>query len=316
MTGALVHIGYHKTGTTWFQKRFYPAVDHAAFVPRKLVRSAIIEPRAFDFSPDDARDRILAFTEGRRPLLCEENLSGYLHNGGLGGLLSREVADRVHAIFPDAQIVVLLRSQPSMVAAAYAQYVLAGGTLDLPGYVGRDRKKGTRKYWYKAPAFDFRHLDYGPLLDHYAERFGKAAINVHLFEQFAEDASGFARRLSARHQLELDWDKLEFTRENPSLSPRQLRILARLNLLTARSVPNKRWLADWGHWYDRRWTWLARTERVIGRWVSNEPLLSTANEAEIAAMFAAGNDRLESIWALPLADYGYPLTRTQSPRRP
>jgi len=32
MTAPIVHIGYHKTGTSWFQKSFYPAVRGAEWV--------------------------------------------------------------------------------------------------------------------------------------------------------------------------------------------------------------------------------------------------------------------------------------------
>jgi len=309
MTAALVHIGYHKTGTTWFQEQFYPRVHGASYVARKLVRSSIIEPRAFSFSPETARQSILEVTGDRRPLLCEENLSGYVHNGGLGGLLSKEIAGRIRAVFPDARIIVFLRSQPKMVRAAYAQYVLAGGTESLSAYVGWERKKGVGKYWYKAPAFAFEQLQYQPLLDHYAGLFGKEAVQVYLFEEFAADPRRFAKRFAAEQGLDVDCDQLEYTPVNKSLTPRQLRILARLNLLTARSVGNKRWIADRRHWYDRRWTWLWRVERYCGRWYSDEPLLTPAQDALIAATFAASNAELERSWALPLSAHGYPLPK-------
>ena len=307
MMPALVHIGYHKTATSWFQERFYPHVANAALVPRKLVRSAIIEPDAFSFSADHARRVILAFARGKRPLLCEENLSGYLHNGGLGGLLSREVADRLAAVFPDAQIVVLLRSQPSMVAAAYAQYVAAGGTYSLSRYAGLKAEKGIRKYWYKAPAFSLDQLRYQPLLDHYAQRFGKAAVRVYLFEEMAADSRAFAQRFAAAHALDVDLELLDYSAVNRSLSPRQLRILAQLNLFTDRSVPNKRWLANRTDWYARRWTWLRRIERLAGFCYSDAPLLSPEQGARVASTFAGSNQALQNSWLLPLEGAGYPV---------
>ena len=41
MPRPIVHIGYHKTATTWFQKHFYPCVRNARFVARERVRDEI-----------------------------------------------------------------------------------------------------------------------------------------------------------------------------------------------------------------------------------------------------------------------------------
>jgi hypothetical protein len=238
----------------------------------------------------------------------------------LGSLVTKEVAERLRAVFPDARIVVFLRSQPALVGAAYAQYVRAGGTHDLPTYLGWAKRKGASKYWYKAPAFSFDHLEYQPLLDHYAECFGRAAISVHLFEDFAADARAFIQAFAAEHDLEVDIDALAYSPVNRSLSPRQLRILARLNLLTARSVPNKRWISDRPDWYARRWTWLQRAERWLGWAYSDEPLLAPAARDRIASLFAASNAELERSWGLALAANGYPLPSlgdgTAGPERP
>src|SRR5690606_3552010 len=105
------------------QEVFYPAARNGQFVPRDLVRETFIGPRAFDFDPKVARSSLAGDMPPERLLACEENLSGYIHNGGLGGLVPRAAADRLHAAFPEARIVIMLRAQPSIIAASYAQYV-------------------------------------------------------------------------------------------------------------------------------------------------------------------------------------------------
>ena len=94
MPRPIVHIGYHKTATTWFQKNFYPLVRNARFVARDRVRAAFLEIGAFHFDAEAAR-AALGVEAGESVILCEEGLSGYLHNGGLGGHLSRSVAERI-----------------------------------------------------------------------------------------------------------------------------------------------------------------------------------------------------------------------------
>ncbi|MEA3064356.1 MAG: hypothetical protein QOJ27_795 [Sphingomonadales bacterium] len=121
----VVHIGYHKTATKWFQKQFYPRVENAELVPRETVREAFLEPTALHFDPDRARAMLNGAGPG--PILCEEGLSGYLHNGGLAGCLSKDVAYRIRGVFPEARIVIFIKSQPAVVAGSYEQYVRGGG---------------------------------------------------------------------------------------------------------------------------------------------------------------------------------------------
>jgi hypothetical protein len=78
----IFHVGLHKTGTTWFQKRFYPNVPGYRLVNRRLVRSTLLgtSPLAFDAV---AARQALGVDEGDTAIVCEEDLSGILHNGGL-----------------------------------------------------------------------------------------------------------------------------------------------------------------------------------------------------------------------------------------
>jgi hypothetical protein len=303
----LIHIGYHKTATSWFQQRFYPLVQNGVFVPRHLVRSALIEPTAFDFSPERAHDQLHAFArENGRLLLCEENISGYIHNGGLGGMLSSEVARRLQATFPAARIIVFIRSQERLAAAAYAQYVHAGGTHGIKRYLGVKGNEGASKYWYKAPAFSFDHLAFKPLLERYAQLFKRSSVYVYCYEEFAEDGPKFIRRFSEEHGLDVDVAQLDFGRANVSLSSRELRILRLLNLLTDRSVPNKRSIANLEGWYRNRWRALGWLQRFLGGFVSDDPLIAGELEAAIRSRFEENNRTLGQEWDLPLPRFGYP----------
>lgn len=136
--GPIIHIGYHKTGTTWFQDIFYPAVRNRRYLPRAVARAAFLEAGALHFEPDQARHRLGQDRDDI--ILCEENLSGGLHNGGLAGNLSKDVAGRIHDTLPGAQIVIFVRDPCSAIASAYLQYVKGGGTFGIHRYLfGRDR---------------------------------------------------------------------------------------------------------------------------------------------------------------------------------
>ena len=100
----IVHIGYHKTATTWFQKSVWPSLESHDWIPRKVTQEALLNRPGMHFDPAEAR-RVLGFEGRTRPVVVsEENLSGYIHNGGLHGLLGPEMARRIHAVLPEPQI--------------------------------------------------------------------------------------------------------------------------------------------------------------------------------------------------------------------
>lgn len=305
----IVHIGYHKTATTWFQKVFYPAVHDGAYLQRKLVRQLFLEPRVSEFNAAASRTAVLDACAGRQALLCEENLSGYIHNGGLGGLVPAMAAERLHQSLPEAQIVVFLREQASMVAASYVQYVRSGGTRKPLAYIGSQGSvTGARSHWYKVPLFDLDHFNYGPMLDHYARLFGREAVHVFLYEDFTRDPPAFIDRFCARLNLTVDLKALDFSVRNPSLSIAGLRLMRRLNRFTRQSVIDKDVLISLPGWYDRRWA-VARGilgSRLEGRSTS-EQLFGADMVASIRDHFAVANRDMARRWNLPLERAGYAI---------
>jgi len=127
-TKPVVHVGYHKTATTWFQKRFYPLVPSHRFVSRKYVQESLLLPTAYRFDPESARIGLGVKHEAPPPILCEEELSGNPHSGGMRGSFSKDIAEHIRATLPDARIVIFIRNQVDMSAALYRHYVREGGT--------------------------------------------------------------------------------------------------------------------------------------------------------------------------------------------
>ena len=246
--GAIVHIGYHKTGTTWFQERFYPAVRNRRYVPRATARAAFLRPGALHFDPIEALHIIGAAAD--ETILCEENLSGGLHNGGLAGALSKDVASRIARTLPDAQIVIFVRDPLSAIASAWVQYVKGGGTFGLRRYLfGRDRLSPVAPERDEPPGFCFEHFDYARLIAHYDALFGPEQVHVFRYEHFRADPRGFAARYAARLGLEVDLDQIDWRARNPSLSRPLLWLARAMNLFTRRAVADKSWIVHIPGWY-------------------------------------------------------------------
>ena len=322
MPTPIVHIGYHKTATTWFQKSVYPRVTNSAYVPRERVKRALLTASALHFDPAWAREQ-LRLTPSAPPILCEEELSGYLHTGGLLGFLSKEMAHRIQLVLPEARIVIFVRSQPEMIAACYQQYVRGGGTYSVRRYLWPvDHLRAAAAQPYKIPRFSFDHFDYDRLVAHYIELFGRERVHVFAYEELQRDAAGFLARFANTLGLELELAAVPMNKQNASYS-RAINALARgLNRFTARTVNDKRYWLHLPYWYTLRRALLEGLNRtgLFGGRAAPEDLLGAQTVAWIRQRYWESNRRLAVLAPLDLAALGYPLdpprAPVERPRRP
>lgn len=309
MIRPVVHIGYHKTATTWFQKAFYPMVENARFIPRAVARDAFLDDTAFRFDPAEAAAK-LGLNDGEAVTLCEEGLSGYLHNGGLAGHLSKEMAHRIKAVLPDARIVVFIRSQPAIIAASYQQYVRGGGTFSFRRYAFGDLYlRGARREIAKSPRFTFDHFDYLPLIAHYRALFGDENVHVFAYEAFRRQPRAFLRMFSERLGLTVDVDSLSMRSSNRSYGIPTMWVVRLLNLVTYRTVIDKHYVVHIPYWY--------AIARVVGEALNKLPLFGSSSAPShilggraaewIGQRYWRSNLALMELLGLPLDTYGYPV---------
>jgi hypothetical protein len=306
----IVHVGYHKTATTWFQQAVYPHATSHRYVPRRVVQDALLAPSAFAFDPRAARAAL-----GTGPLvLCEENLSGYIHNGGLNGHLSAAMAERIRMVLPDARIVIFVRAQPAMIAACYAQYVQGGGTHRPHRYLfPADHLHGAAADPWKAARFSFDHFDYDALCRRYRDLFGAEAVHVFPYEELRADREAFLKRFAERLELGLKPARIDRRERNVSYGRGAMTAGRLLNRFTARSAADKRvWLHLPFAYAGRRWL-LDRVGRLSGGSASPEEVLGAPMIAWIADRYAASNARLAAESGLDLAAHDYPLAASVRP---
>ena len=307
----VVHIGYSKTGTTWFQKSFYPAVTSHRYVDPKLVREALLAPNGLGFEVEHARDLILGAAAGKPPLICDERLAGSILAGGLHGMVPPEVARRIKAILPDARIVIGIRAQPGMLAACYSQYVKDGGTFGVKRYLFPDSYFfPASEYRSQAPRFDLALFDYQRLIRFYFDLFGRPNVHVLLFEQFRSGPLNCAKSLARDLGLTFDEAKVSEDVRNPALNRDALRITRAFNLFTARRTRDKWYLVHIPGLFDRRKRLHRLLQSFLRRRSSAEQLLGEGTTRWIAARFAPSNRELSRMLGVDLADWGYP---TESP---
>ncbi|HUY22816.1 MAG TPA: sulfotransferase [Acidimicrobiales bacterium] len=234
-----VHIGYHKTATTWFQQialGSHPAItpllggsEFGVVASDAFVRQLVFA-RDSEFDAGDARR---LFTEragaaatdpGRTVVVSAERLSGHAASGGYDSI---RIADRVHATLPEAKVFWMLRHQAEAIRSEYKQIVVAG----WPGAVAATLAPEPRM---KTTGIDLAYWEYDRLLSAYARRFGRDNVKVVDYGEFTRDPGAVLARLAAFLEV-APWDlsaEEMATRVNEGESDRETRTRQRLNHVT------------------------------------------------------------------------------------
>jgi hypothetical protein len=187
----LIHIGYHKTATTWMQRRLFTA-DHGyrQICGHAEVDAHIIRPHGLLFDPGPMRALIASalarISEDRVPVISSEILSGNPFYAGWG---SDVFAERLGQIAPEARILVSIRTQMRILPSVYMQYLSRGGTMTAAQFFA-----GTTEFGYVR--FDPEHFEYDRLIGLYRSRFGRERVFVLPQESLLQDREAVLARLA------------------------------------------------------------------------------------------------------------------------
>lgn len=188
----LIHIGYHKTATSWMQQflfhpenGYFPVADHAD------VHRHVTSPHGLWFDPDDMRrliaERSAAAPPGTLPVVSSEILSGNPHYGAHE---SDVYAERLKRIAPEAKILISIRAQMRVLPSIYMQYLLRGGTLSHDRYLEGEAEVGYL-------AFSPDHFAYDRLVALYQSLFGAENVYIQTQEALKADMDGAVRAMAA-----------------------------------------------------------------------------------------------------------------------
>lgn len=308
----LIHIGFHKTGSTWLQHELFaagsdcffplapgPGVDPRKYIGKKFVRD---EDRfllsSFDLNTDAIQQTAEAVFESgdpgdRIPVISYERLSGNPHAGSFD---ARIIADRIKAAFPGARIFIVIREQKDAILSTYFQYLKIGGTDLVSDYL-------TRSYDGRRPGFSPSAFNYTDLVDYYCGLFAPESVLVLPYEMMRDSVGEFLRRLGdfTGNDLEHFTGKAAVSynkRKKDFLVPR----FPLLNLFRRRSsvngysplyLPGSKFVFD-------------TVDSLIG--ISNKKRVRKVKqqiEEIIGCRYVSGNRRLSERIGIDLSVYGY-----------
>jgi hypothetical protein len=308
----LLHIGYHKTATTWFQSALFSRQE-LGFEPlsdRRIVHRALCAPSPFADRRDGGIRQLVseahrATERGNLFVVSHERLSGYPASGGFD---SRMIADRLKGHFPNARVFCLFREQRAMILSAWRQQVVDGGGQTLRHFVDPPEPDIRRM-----PMFDPAMYRYSQLLGHYLSLFGAGNVLFRPYEMFCAQPEAVLTALAElleNRQLGESAQQLAtgMSTPNPSLSMPVLHLQRFLNAHFARTQLSPDCLIDLG----------ARPIRVATRFLDRavgglfRPVDHYLRRKALARMavrfdgyFDEDNARLSQLVDLRLEEYGY-----------
>ena len=184
----LIHIGYHKTGTTFLQKQVFPRPGFTLVAGAKRLHEAVVSVEPFAYDSATARSVLEAeVPDNLVPVLSYERLSGAPHRAGYDSDL---IAERLVAAFPDARVLVVIREQMNMLVSLYKTYVRMGGVASFRQYV--EPIAGDLEL---LPPFVFSYLEYHRLICRYSDLFGVNNVLVLPYELLEQRPFVFVKRV-------------------------------------------------------------------------------------------------------------------------
>lgn len=195
MLRPLIHIGYHKTGTTWLQERIFTE-PRFGFLRAELrdIDKAFILVNAFAADAASARSHLEPFfteAEARSlvPVISHERLSGAPLANGLD---ARLIADRLTDTFPEGRVLIVIREQRDLMLSLYKQNVFVRSGHASFGSFWRQRVRPASDLPQRGiEVFEFHHL-----IRYYQRIFGVERVLVLPYELLRGDPHRFVSEIA------------------------------------------------------------------------------------------------------------------------
>jgi len=179
-----LHLGYHKTATTFMQQSIFPNMKNVNFIHPEQITQELRMLRLnqlTDQQIEDLRDYFNSFNNEKPLLISYEGLSGSPFAPRKVKRQSTILKD-LKRIFPapdyDVHIVVGLREQVDLLTSLYVQHIHQGGVMDPETFIEYCRHNGS-----------LQNFHYHTYLKTIEALFGEDHLQVMVYEYFKNNAS-------------------------------------------------------------------------------------------------------------------------------
>jgi hypothetical protein len=304
----IIHIGFPKTATTWFQHEFFPNVNNTNFIKRETLSEKIVKPNTFEFDKNSVSD-FFKNSSTKQLLICDEMLVGGMDAGFGNGAFIKEIGSRLKSTFPDAKIIIFIRNQPSMVASAYYQYIRAGGNYSINKFL--NRRGMFFNFLKELSLFSLDFFKFDQTISFYKELYGNENVDVYLYEDFKANQQVFLSNFKQKYNLEIDLKTLNFDKKRNERYRIGILNLARFsNCFTSSNTLLKYYIFNIPKFYFISNTIYSKLNKysIFGKQPSDEKLLGKSNLEMIKNYYKKSNQNLIEKHGLDdIKKYDYPL---------
>jgi hypothetical protein len=283
----IVHIGFHKTGTTFLQKKLFPSLDginYKNYAESEILLKSIYDDTTVEYKNSDSQTLNLP----ENTLLSYEGLVGKFCTGHY----SYEIALRLKQAGV-TKILITIRRRDKMLESLYRQYVQLGGVLSASNFIK------SRKY------FRWSYLDYRTLINHYIDLFGNQNVLVLCQEELNKDIESVIKKLEnflpVRHTRKKVYD-----RENRSLSFWSIHLLRFVNYFTYHHYSQSHLVSKKITTWKFRYVLQQVIDPFLRKMLGDRNFFSDDFKKTVKRKYARDNRELNRQLELDMEKYGYP----------
>ncbi|MDQ0298121.1 hypothetical protein J2S78_000529 [Salibacterium salarium] len=176
-----VHIGFHKTATSFLQRCIYPKMKSVRYIKYGALKKQLYNLRLKTLEDEEIqqiREKILTFYKKKPILISYEGLSGspFSQKRSKSNI---KVLEDIRRVFPeeefDVHIIVGIREQVNLLTSLYVQYVHQGGVKKAEEHLANLEEQGI-----------LDHYHYDHYLHKVEELFGKNHYYLIIYELFKQ----------------------------------------------------------------------------------------------------------------------------------
>ncbi len=288
MRNPIIHIGYPKTGSSWFQDNFYPFVGNYNYFDREEFKTVFFKSDKHDF---------VSFCKNNylnNIIICEEEIINI-------NMSEIKKAEKIKASFDNPIIIVFIRNQIKLLESKYSQYIKFGGSLKFNSLINHIIKINKISQW-----------DYYRHLQTYINIFSKENVHIYLFEDFVSDFDTFIRNYINKYNFEIDDNKINYSKVNKSYSSPIIKLARITNQFSKTRIGyNRPWepfvfhiplLHQASHVFYRVINTITPYKRF-----SAKKHLDNATYNRLCDYFKEGNKKLSEEYNLDFKKYNYPM---------
>ncbi|MBX2822494.1 MAG: sulfotransferase domain-containing protein [Rhodothermaceae bacterium] len=306
-----LHIGYHKTGTTYLQEKIFGQLETVNYLGRPWINEQFKSfftdykfSHPLDFDPTAMRLRFESIVEEAvqahqlnpsHPLLIshESLMTGPEWFGG--AVVER--AQRLAECFPDVKLIISFRNQADFTASNYSNYVMHGGKLSFDNFLHHS---------FAGQYNLLPRLSFDKVLEFYISKFGQENIHVYLHEELKQTPQLMLEQLCSFLEVE---EAVTMTKStvNKGVGRRSTALIRFLNHFFADDFNEQYY-----HWttstitkneYLRRR--LVKVIRAVNKGRRSSKIMTRSQRTEMLKSFEQSNKSLEKLLNKDLQSLGY-----------